>query len=322
MMNQVPTFSEMIIPAYEVLLEINCPADNETVLQEVVRKMDISDEAVQQPHANSTKSELWYRLGWTKTFMKKYGILSPDARRGEWLLSDSYSVRRDIDVDDVLRKVRTGITDPETVTSGYLYVLTNQAFPEYIKVGFAEDVDAAVNKLNDMHTTPFPFEVFCTYEVEANNADVIFRNLLSCISPSASDFFNIPAEEVFTILTMIAKLHGYEDRLVLKGESDDSDVDVVDIVAPVTRAGRKPPFRFSMVDMHEGDIISFVNDPGITAVVASDKKILYQGEITSLSWLAQVLLKKDNPVQGTLYFTYEGETLDARRERFEREADI
>ena len=64
-------------------------------------------------------------------------------------------------------------------------------------------------------------------------------------------------------------------------------------------------------------MIQFIHDPNITAVVASDKKILYQGEVTSLSWLAQVLLKKDTPVKGTLYFTFEGETLDARRVRFE-----
>ena len=313
MMNQVPAFHEMIIPAYDVMLEINGPSDNDTVLQGVIKHMEISDEAASQLHKNSSKTELWYRFGWTKTFMKKYGILSVDSRRGEWLLSDEYSVRRDIDVNDVLRKVREGAADP--TSSGFLYVLSNQAFPDYVKIGFAEDVDAVVKNLNSLNITPSPFVVFCTYEVEANNADVLFRNLLSCISPSTTDFFNIPAEEVYTLLTMMAKLHGCEDKLAMGIIADDGAGEEEDVVLP--RVGRKPPFRFSMVDMHEGDVITFVNDPSQTAIVASDRKVLYQGEITSLSWLAQVLLKKDNPVQGTLYFTYEGETLDARRERFE-----
>ena len=199
---------------------------------------------------------------------------------------------------------------------GVLYVLTNQAFPDYVKVGFAEDVTTAVKQMNNTNPAPFPYKVFCTYAVEAVRADVLFRNLLSCIAPSTTDFFNIPPEEVYALLTMMARLHGCEDRLCLYNDDadvnngSDSDVDVIP-------KKKKPPFKFSMVDMHEGDVIQFIHDPNITAIVASDKKILYQGEVTSLSWLAQVLLKKDTPVQGTLYFTFEGETLDARRARFE-----
>ena len=197
--------------------------------------------------------------------------------------------------------------------TGSLYVLTNKAFPDYIKVGYAENVSTAVKQINGTNPAPFPYGVFCTYAVEADRADVIFRNLLSCISPSTTDFYNIPPEEVYALLTMMAKLHGCEERLCLYNDADDGGGGDVDILSKK----KKPPFKFSMVDMHEGDVIQFVHDPNITAIVASDKKILYQGEVTSLSWLARVLLKKDTPVQGTLYFTFEGETLDARRARFE-----
>ena len=65
-----------------------------------------------------------------------------------------------------------------------------------------------------------------------------------------------------------------------------------------------------MADMHEGDV-TCIYDPDITAVVASDNKALCQGGFTRLSALAQALLKKDTPVQGTLCFACESGTLDA-----------
>ena len=311
-MNTVPAFTEMMIPAYEVVLDNDGLCDNMTVRDGIIRKLNLTDDAVNQPHKDTRMTELMYRLTWTKTYMKKYGILSEESGRGIWVLSDAYASYKPIDPDDIVKKVREGGTGVEMPGTGVLYVLTNQAFPDYIRVGFAEDAEAAVKQLNSTNPASFPYRLFCTYAVEAVRADVLFRNLLSCISPSTTDFYNIPPEEVYALLTMMAKLHGCEDRLCLCDDADGGDGG-----ADITPKKKKPHFKFSMVDMHEGDVLHYIHDPDITAVVASDKKILYQGEVTSLSALAQVLLKKDTPVQGTLYFSFEGETLDARRARFE-----
>lgn len=315
-MINIPAFHEMMLPAYEVVLNNDGLCDNMTVHNGIVKKLSLTDDAVNQSHKGTKMSELAYRLTWTKTYMKKYGILSDESGRGIWMLSDTYSTFKPFVPDDVVKKVREAYMGVDMPTTGFLYVLTNQAFPDYVKVGFAEDAEAAVMQMNSTNPAPFPYKVFCTYAVEAVRADVLFRNLLSCISPSTTDFFNIPPEEVYALLTMMAKLHGCEDRLCLYSEKNEFNDDSGSNAGSSPRK-KKPPFRFSMVDMHEGDVIQFIHDQNITAIVASDKKILYQGEVTSLSWLAQVLLKKDTPVQGTLYFTFEGETLDARRARFE-----
>ena len=314
-MNKIPAYDEMMIPAYEVVLDNDGLCDNMTVRDGIIRKLSLTDDVANRPHKDTKMTELMYRLTWTKTYMKKYGILSEESGRGVWVLSDAYSSYKPIDPDDIVKKVREGYMGVDMPATGDLYVLTNQAFPDYIKVGFAEDAATAAKQLNNTNPAPFPYKLFCTYAVEAVHADVLFRNLLSCISPSTTDFYNIPPEEIYALLTMMAKLHGCEDRLCLCEDADTSDGGDGDI--DITPKKKKPPFKFSMVDMHEGDVIQFIHDPSITAVVASDKKILYQGEVRSLSWLAQALLKKDTPVQGTLYFTFEGETLDARRARFE-----
>jgi hypothetical protein len=47
--------------------------------------------------------------------------------------------------------------------------------------------------------------------------------------------------------------------------------------------------------------------------------IEFNGEVTSLSASAQKLLGYPYQVQGTIYWIYEGETLDERRRRLESE---
>ena len=68
-----------------------------------------------------------------------------------------------------------------------------------------------------------------------------------------------------------------------------------------------------MVDIGIGEELVYIDNPSIVVTVASDNKVSYNGEIFSLSALAEKL-KGLKAVQGPLYFTYKGERLtDLRR---------
>ena len=51
--------------------------------------------------------------------------------------------------------------------------------------------------------------------------------------------------------------------------------------------------------------------------MVDDRRIEYNGETTSVSALAQKLKGFDHAVQGTLWFTYQGEKLTDIRDRVE-----
>lgn len=53
--------------------------------------------------------------------------------------------------------------------------------------------------------------------------------------------------------------------------------------------------------------------------MVDDDHISYKGVTTSTSALAKELLESEYPVQGTAYFTYEGERLTERHDRMEEE---
>lgn len=78
---------------------------------------------------------------------------------------------------------------------------------------------------------------------------------------------------------------------------------------------RRESFRFSMVGIPNGAELAFESDKSIRAKITTDKKIEYQGDITSLSKSAEKILQVDYPVSGTTWWTYEGETLDERHRR-------
>lgn len=85
------------------------------------------------------------------------------------------------------------------------------------------------------------------------------------------------------------------------------------------RAEMRVKFNFKMVGIPVGSELVFSRDENIKAVVVDNKTIAFNNEITSLSASAQKILGYDYGVQGTAYWTYEGEILDERRRRLETE---
>jgi hypothetical protein len=49
---------------------------------------------------------------------------------------------------------------------GVIYILTNPSFPDYVKIGYADDLKSRLNTLNNSPCTPFAFRVYATYEHE------------------------------------------------------------------------------------------------------------------------------------------------------------
>ena len=53
---------------------------------------------------------------------------------------------------------------------GVIYILTNPSFPEYVNIGYADDVKKRLAQLNRSECVPFAFRVYATYEVSSINS--------------------------------------------------------------------------------------------------------------------------------------------------------
>ena len=65
---------------------------------------------------------------------------------------------------------------------GYIYILTNPSFPQYVKIGYAGDVKQRLDELNRSSAVPFAFRIYATYEVDSALSDTesLFVKEISC----------------------------------------------------------------------------------------------------------------------------------------------
>ena len=200
---------------------------------------------------------------------------------------------------------------------GIVYILTNEAMPGYIKIGRTSggNPDAVTLRMRDLDKTGTPRPFRCEYAAVVDNAAQVERAMHVIFG----DRRVRDNREFFEGVTPARA------RAAL-GLVEIYDVTPSEAVAPELNADgtivgekppRRPPFRFSMAEIHAGAVLRWAYDPSITCEVVDDRQVTYQGSLYRLSGLAQKLLNSDVSVQGTLYWMYDEETLDERRRRLE-----
>ena len=108
---------------------------------------------------------------------------------------------------------------------GVIYILTNPSFPEYIKIGYADNLTERLKQLNRSETIPYSFRAYATYEVQNRLTDKEVHNLIDKINPElrsvetfngkerVKEFFAMSAEDAYSIFESIAKISGTEKCL-------------------------------------------------------------------------------------------------------------
>jgi T5orf172 domain len=186
--------------------------------------------------------------------------------------------------------------------------------PGLIKIGkTTTDLKERVKELSRATGVPLPFEVYYACEVE--NCDSVEKKIHDAfgderVNPKR-EFFRKNPERVVAILKLLAlKEITVEDNLVV-----DSNEELTALTKEQNR--KRASFRFSLAQVPIGSTIQFIHDTTISATVVDDRTISFNGENTTLSAAANKLLGHNYGVQGTIYWMYEGETLDERRQKIE-----
>jgi restriction system protein len=107
-MNQlqiVPTYDALLLPILQALKNLGGSGTIEEINDEVIHILNLSDEVLNILHGNTSKSEVEYRSGWTRTYLKKYGLIENSAR-GVWALTLTSINLDDIDPKEIIRVVK------------------------------------------------------------------------------------------------------------------------------------------------------------------------------------------------------------------------
>ena len=111
------------------------------------------------------------------------------------------------------------------VEKGYVYILTNPSFPDYVKIGYADDVEERVGVLNSNECTPFAFRIYATMEVDARLKDKAVHKIIDRLAPDkrsidkidgkvrVREFYAMSPQEAVELLRDIADVFGFRERV-------------------------------------------------------------------------------------------------------------
>ena len=105
--------------------------------------------------------------------------------------------------------------------TGVIYILTNPSFPEYVKIGYADDIDKRLQQLNRSECIPFAFRVYATYEVNSRLSDLKIHSIIDKLNLNlrsienfngkqrVREFYAMSPEDAYSILEAIAEMLDY-----------------------------------------------------------------------------------------------------------------
>lgn len=179
--------------------------------------------------------------------------------------------------------------------------MTNPSLKGMVKIGYAADVEGRRKQLSTT-ALPYEYEVYATYETFGNLEDKKLHKLIDRLNPDLRvsrnrEFFVMTPQEAFDLLESIAVISGTKDKLKK-----------VKVTEAKKQKVRRPPINFAKCGIPVGAELVFIEDPSIVVTVESERKVLYNSEITSLSAISDRI--KGYPTAGSYYFTYNGKRIN------------
>lgn len=199
-----------------------------------------------------------------------------------------------------------------------MYILSNEAFatadgiPIY-KIGITEGLE---QRMRSLYATgvPLPFE--CEYAAHVPTAAAVEKAVFGMLHPfrvnENREFFRLKEEQLRGTIDLLKAIGtpvaGFETILPVETEAD---------TAAIEKEKRRSAFRFSMVDLEPGAVLTFAKDPAATCKVHDDRNVEFEGEVVSLTVAAQRVLERLGyqwqAVQGPLYWLHAGRSLSELR---------
>ena len=199
---------------------------------------------------------------------------------------------------------------------GYIYILTNPAFPNLVKLGYTDNIESRLKTLNSNSGLPDPYTCYAYYKVKKRLTDLQLHDLIDILNPTLRhsknrEFYEMSADVAYSILESISKITGTEEQLVnVQNQSTqniDSQASIYNKKAERT--------TFKMLQIPIGSQLVFTKDSNVIVKTVDDiNNVEYMGKQYTLSALAKILLGW-TAAQGAQFFAYNGEILTSRRTR-------
>lgn len=101
----MPTFDTMMKPTIQALKMLGGSGSTDEIYKKVCELLNLPDEVLSVQHGTTSQSEVEYRLSWSRTYLKRVGMIT-NSSRGVWAVVFDAIDPSKIDPQDILRQVR------------------------------------------------------------------------------------------------------------------------------------------------------------------------------------------------------------------------
>lgn len=182
---------------------------------------------------------------------------------------------------------------------GVIYILTNPSFPQYVKIGYANDLKSRLKSLNRSECIPFAFRVYAYYKVPKRLTDLEIHKIIDTINPNLRaietidgkerkrEFYELSANDAYEILLGIAKINGMESNITLveptsKEIKEEEEAEEGRTKRVMTQLPRMD-WLIEQGIVNIGDEVYIINHPDEVAVIKNAESVEYKGELMSFN---------------------------------------
>lgn len=183
--------------------------------------------------------------------------------------------------------------------TGVIYILTNPSFPQYVKIGYANDLKSRLKSLNRSECIPFAFRVYAYYKVPKRLTDLEIHKIIDTINPNLRaietidgkerkrEFYELSANDAYEILLGIAKINGMESSITLveptsKEIKEEEEAEEGRTKRVMTQLPRMD-WLIEQGIVNIGDEVYIINHPDEVAVIKNAESVEYKGELMSFN---------------------------------------
>jgi restriction system protein len=157
---ELPTFRDLMWPTLQAMQVLGGSGSIQEIVEKVTEISGFSDEQLSVLHGKGPGTEIEYRLGWARTYLKQAGALNNSGRgsgRGIWSLTDKGRAMTPADIDAVVRQVRSRHpAQRRRAQPGAPYLPTDESLDDSLEGGSEQTwKEQLLNALLDMHPQRF-----------------------------------------------------------------------------------------------------------------------------------------------------------------------
>jgi restriction system protein len=138
----IPTYDRMMNPLIQALISLGGSGTIEELDDKVADILKLSDEQLEVMHnPKSGQTEVSYRLAWTRTYLKKYGILE-NSTRGVWALTKKGQQIDKVNPREVTKFVRDQTRKDRAETDG------SETIEEELQLDWQEELLSTLQEMD------------------------------------------------------------------------------------------------------------------------------------------------------------------------------